>query len=176
LSSPIKYDQKAERQKLFQISRPAIREAEQDDLSWVWADRRLIGLEVDREAFLMEMAEQLGPYAELYVIEDRNSRFSSGFGPVGMIAGKDLGAVYEPHATWFSWATSRNILRGMVAYLQKFRYRPIGTMVIHSLDDSRGFFRRLKKYLPLSYVGKIPEGDPRGRGDDHIFYLRCLKR
>ena len=112
-------------------------------------------------------------YSEVFVIEDRNIRFGSKFGPVGIIAALHTGHIYEPHAEWFPWATGKNKLRGIVAFLQKFRYRKLGVMVVHALVDSAQFFKRLKRYVPLFYVGKIPDGDVAGRGDDYLFYLRC---
>ncbi len=66
-----------------------------------------------------------------------------------------------------------NRLRIAVSFFQKFRYRNLGVIRVHALEDAAKFFRRIKKYVPLFYVGKIPGGDREGRGDDHIFYMKC---
>jgi len=119
------------------------------------------------------MDRTFSQYNEILIIEDNNSRFGAEFGPIGLVAAQWNGHLYEPHVEWFPWATSRNILRGAVAFFQKFRYRKIGVIVVHSLSDSVRFYKRLKKYVPLFFVGKIPNGDVAGRGDDYIFYQRC---
>lgn len=127
------------------------------------------------EDFEEVLSAELEPYDEVAMLEDYNGSFASGFGPVGLLAGKTNGYMYEPHIEWFPWASPRNKFRATVMFLQKYRYRDIGIIVVHALEEAAPFFRRLKEYVPLFYVGKIPCGDELGRGDDYIFYLRCAK-
>jgi len=173
LKRPNSEAQKASRERLFKASKPTIRNATVEDQVWIRVNQKLLGIEMEDEEFQTLMSQTFSLYDEVLIIEDRNIRFGAEFGPVGMIAAAVRGSVYEPHATWFEWASPRNILRGMVAFLQKNRYRKLGVLVVHCLADSASFFRRMKAYVPLNYVGKIPDGDPAGRGNDYIFYQRC---
>jgi len=170
---PNSSEQQAYRERLFRLSKPTIRKAEPGDEVWIRVNQKVLGIEMADEDFKTLMQNTFSQYDEVLIIEDTNHRFGTEFGPIGIIAAITKGSVYEPHAEWFAWASPRNILRGMVAYLQKSRYRPLGVLIVHCLSDSVVFFRRLKSYVPLNYVGKIPDGDPAGRGADYIFYQRC---
>ena len=163
---------KENREKLFWKSRPNIRIAESDDLKWVKLSASLEGKTVD-EAFEANILAALGQYQETMILEDENPRFGQKFGPVGIVAAFSTGHLYQPHVEWFAWATPRNKLRASVAFFQKFRYRELGTVRVHAIEPSLRFFKNLKKYVPLFYVGKVPGGDEWGRGDDFIFYMKC---
>jgi hypothetical protein len=144
-----------------------------DDKIWVRVGQKLNGVVKDDEAFESELAEQMSPYQEVLIAEDDNARFGEKRGPVAVIVAKTNGYLYEPHVSWFPWATPKNRIRVSVSFFQKFRYRQLGVIRVHALEDAAGFFKRLKKYVPLFYVGKIPGGDEHGRGDDFIFYMKC---
>jgi hypothetical protein len=130
-------------------------------------------VEFTDEDFYPWIEHQFSMYQEVLIAEDDNGKFGQGRGPVGVIGAKTNGYLYEPHIEWFSWATPKNKIRVAVSFFQKFRYRALGVIRVHALEDSAPFFRRLKKYVPLFFVGKIPGGDERGRGDDFIFYMKC---
>jgi len=164
-------DFRERRNRLFEHSRPNIRPATKEDAVWIRLSEKMKGIDMTDEAFTELLDKTFSQYNEIVIIEDRNAKFGAKFGPIGIVAALGNGNLYEPHVEWFEWATDRNILRGAVAYFQKFRYRKIGTIVVHCLGDSARFFKRLKTYVPLHFVGKIPEGDSAGRGDDYIFYL-----
>jgi hypothetical protein len=165
----------ANRGRLFRSSKPTIREAKAGDEVWIRVNQKMQGIESTDEEFQAMLELMMAQYGEIMIIEDRNKRFGAEFGPIGIVAAVVRGPVYEPHVEWFSWATPQNILRGAVAYFQRGQYRKLGVMVVHCLDDAFPFYRRLKKYIPLRYVGKIPDGDIAGRGTDYLFYQRCLE-
>ena len=125
------------------------------------------------EDFIPWVEHAFSVYQEVLILEDDNRRFGAGRGPVGIVGAKTNGYLYEPHVEWFEWATPKNKLRSSVAFFQKFRYRGLGVIRVHALKEAEGFFRRLKKYVPLFPVGRIPGGDELGRGDDFIFYMKC---
>lgn len=144
-----------------------------EDKVWIRVGQKLNGVIKDDEEFEAELVEKLSVYQEILIAEDDNARFGERRGPVAMIVAKTNGYIYEPHVMWFPWATPKNKLRCQVSFFQKFRYRQLGVIRVHALEDAAGFLKRLKKYVPLFYVGKIPGGDEHGRGDDYIFYMKC---
>lgn len=155
---------------MFWKDKPDIRLAEESDIKWFFVAKKYLGEEVEAD-FKDHVHQALANYQETLVIEDRNQKFGKKFGPVGMVAGLTNGYLYQPHVEWFPWATSQNKLRGAVAFFQKFRYRNLGVIRVHSPDQD--FYKRLRKYVPLYYVGKVPSGDEFARGDDHIFFMKC---
>ena len=125
------------------------------------------------EDFLPWVEHTFSAYQEVIILEDDNARFGAGRGPVGIVGAITNGYLFEPHVEWFEWATPRNKLRAAVAFFQKYRWKGLGVIRVHTLKESTPFFRRLKKYVPLFPVGRIPGGDSLGRGDDNIFYMKC---
>lgn len=144
-----------------------------EDKVWIRVGQKIQGHTMTDEDFETHVVETLGPYQEVMIAEDENHKFGSKVGPVAIIVARSNGYLYEPHVSWFPWATPKNKVRVSVSFFQKFRYRQLGVIRVHALEGAAGFFKRLKKYVPLFYVGKIPGGDEHGRGDDYIFYLKC---
>ena len=78
--------------------------------------------------------------------------------PIGIIAAKQQGLAFEPHAVWFQWATKRQILQGAAKYLNKRREE---WGLIHVPSEYRGFMMHLTKYGVVRPVGQFlyhPEG------------------
>lgn len=155
---------------MFWKNKPQLRPAVPDDLKWIKASYKFENKQIPSDEWMLSRFAQ---YNEGIVGEDYHPMFESGFGPVGIVLAIANGHIYEPHVEWFSWATPKNKLRLGVAYFQKFRYRNLGVIRVHALQQSVKFFKRLNDYVPLNYVGKIPAGDKWGRGDDFIFYMKC---
>lgn len=168
--SPELIPPKARRDRLFWKSAPEIRPAVKDDAKWLRTALKIEGTELTDEEFAnyLRLFDQ---YQEHLIIEDDNARYATKRGPVGMLGGITNGYLYEPHVNWFPWATGKNKLRGLVMFLQKWRYRKLGVVRVHTQDQR--FFANMRKYVPLYKVGKIPCGDELGRGDDYIFYMKC---
>ena len=175
---------KEARAKLFEQSRPEIRPLVAinengemgHDMAVLWAAYRMGSFpvfgETDQNGFTQLMANYLSRYAFAWVVDDRNGKYPSGFGPIGLIVARYDGWGLEPHFNPFSWSTPRNRLRTVIAYLQMMRYeKSVGIVNVNSGDDHAAIFRKIAKtYGILYYIGKIPRGD-HGM-DRHIFYGR----
>lgn len=163
------------RKRLFRDhEKPQIDEALPEDLwKWVRLSQLQEGKEYTDEEFMDWLEEQFATSHHVFMLSDRNSKFASGFGPIGVVAVTEEGThVLLPHVEWFPWATTRNRLRASVQFFMKFRRKGQGIMRVHVSNDSEKFFKNLKKYVPLWPVGKIASGDRLGRGDDFIFSIK----
>ena len=149
-----------------------MRPATPDDMKWFKVAAKLNGEDVDDdlESRIMGAFE---PCQEVLMLEDSNAKIGQKFGPVGVVGAFSNGYLYQPHVEWFPWATPKNKLRSSVMFFQKFRYRDLGIIRVHTIEPWVPFFKNLKKYVPLFYVAKIPNGDELQRGDDYIFYMKC---
>jgi hypothetical protein len=175
---------KEARDRLFKHSKPNIRPIAiitedgnfSKDMAVLWAAYQKgsfqhIG-ELSQEEFTDKVLEYLGNYHFAWVVEDKNYKFPSGYGAVGLIVGKFDGWALEPHWMPFSWATARNRLRTAVSFFQMARYeKGVGVLNIYSGEKDVDFFHNLKKrYGVVYYIGKFPRGD---YGEDrYIFYAR----
>lgn len=159
---------------LFKKSKPVFRPGTQPDFGWLWASYELSGGEMEKEEFIDNRVFTLAKYQLVTFIEDENKVFESGKGPVGIIAAKDDGWTVEPHVEWFHWATKKNILRGTVAFLMILRYsKDVGVSLIKPHLEHKLFYKKMKKYVPIYPVGKIPKGF--NDGDAFEFYIRGKK-
>jgi len=164
--------QQKRRERLFAKGRPTIRDYTNDDIKWLWAGARWKGAEVDQAEFMLIIDNTLVQADRHYILEDRNAEFEGGFGPVGLVLATFDEWALAPHVEWFPWATTQNKLRCTVGFFQKQRYtRGIGCIKVFTVGDVyKSWFKRLRRYLPIYYVGQIPDG--RSDGVEHIFYLR----
>jgi len=122
--------------------------------------------------FTEKALDYLSRFHFAWIVEDRNDKFPTGYGPVGLIVGKFDGWALEPHWMPFRWASARNRLRTAVAFFQMARYeKGVGVLNIYCGEKDTGFFHNLKKrYGVVYYIGKFPRGD---FGEDrYIFYAR----
>ena len=171
------------RDRVFRSGKPIIRELDLEDLGdvkWLWAAylKGSFNLPEDltQEEFTQKLLEILSFYDYAWMIEDYNSQYNDGRGPIGWVAANYNGWKLMPHFTAFSWATPRNILKANVAFLQKMQYRKdIGVIVVSTYKKHQKFYKRLGNYLPmLEFSGRIPKGTP--RGDDYLFSMRGQKK
>lgn len=110
-----------------------------------------------------------------WMIEDRNIKYSSGIGPVGIMLAKYDGWSLEPHFESFAWASKKNIFRAFVSYFQMMRYdKDVGVVNVYSMNNDVAFFKHLKEYGVLNYVGRVPGGSR--FGDKNVFYVRGRKK
>lgn len=151
-----------QRDKLYREGKPTIREYNPQDIKWLWAAVCRAGTSMPRENFIQIINHTLAKADMLWVIEDRNSEFQTGFGPVCLVLATHDGSTLEPNVEWFPWATPRNKLRCTVGFLQHARYMK-GTVIIRILTTYD--LQKLKHYIPIGYAGKIPSSV-------NIYYLR----
>ena len=176
---------KERRDRLFKTSRPNIRkmtlvdqQGYSPDMNILWGAYKLGSFEieegVEQDEFAELMTHEIQPYTKKWIVEDDNSKFNSGYGPIGMIVAVYNGWELEPHLEVFSWATKRNILRLTVSFFQMMRYdKEVGIVNVYSLKETTGLFNHIQKYGVLKYAAKIPDGDV--GGDRYIYYIRGRK-
>lgn len=111
---------------------------------------------------------------DMYLIEDLNKEFST-TGPTAFISATTDGWKLFPHIEFFPWTTKRNMLKAVVSYLQMVRYKKIGCCVVTVTSETKPLLDKAQEYGVLNYVGKIPNGDSFGRGDEFIYYIRGKK-
>ena len=171
------------RDRLFRYGRPNIRPIvlkEDDgiggDMRYLWAAYRKGSFsqlgDVSQEEFTQDILTILTPYEWVWMIEDKNHLYPDGYGPVGIMVARFNGWEMEPHFMSFPWATPRNKVKSVVAFMQMARYeKGVGVLNVYSGDEDKDFFKHLgKRYGVMYYVGKIPRG---GYGDDkYVFYGR----
>lgn len=171
---------KKNRERLFKHSKPVIRpislatdEGFGKDMAILWAAYKTGSFdleEMDQKEFSEYVLNKTSGFTDGWIVEDYNPKFKESKGPIMAILGIYDGFQLEPHMEKFSWASSRNIIRATVAFLQKMRYdKNIGVINIFSLSKDKKYFDYIrKKYGVLGYVGYVPNGDP--RGGKYIYY------
>jgi len=175
---------KERRDRLFKTSRPNIREMElvnqqryTKDMSILWGAYKRGSFDlpdISQEDFAEVMIGATGPYQKKWMIEDSNSKFSDGYGPIGMVCAAYDGWELTPSLEMFSWASPRNALRAAVSFFQMMRYdKGVGIVSINSLKDEKNFYNHVSRYGVLKYIAKIPNGDE--RGDRYMYYIRGRK-
>lgn len=79
--------------------------------------------------------------------------------PVGIIYGKDLyTSILIGHMTWFTWTSKRNILEGVLSFINKMRKEShlVGTATY----QDKKFFEHLCRYGVTRRSGTFNQGDP----------------
>ncbi len=125
--------------------------------------------DVSQEEFINRIIDLSGR-ADFCIADDNNTSYESGSGPIGVCWIFDNGWKVEPHAEFFPWATSRNILRVTVSFLHMMKYKRIGVCMVYSLKNSVALFNKCTKYGVLFRNGMIPGGDQ--RGDEYVYSIR----
>ncbi len=172
---------KERRDRLFKKDRPHIRPVQIYDGSQYHKDIKILWVAyqkepiysfpkgLDQEQFAKHV-EALSQTRELMIAEDFNDGYPDR-GPISLFGVYDFDWKIEPHVYFFKWATPRNILRTIVAFLQYVRHsRKIGCCVVHCLENSKNLFDHVTTYGVLHYVGKIHGGDV--RGDEYVYSVK----
>lgn len=166
---------KERRKRLFGEQHPIVRKIQLNDLRWLYGAHKLSGGELTQEEFSEFFARESSCYEEIFVIDDFNAKYKNKWGAIGIMPCKYDGWRLEPVADWFPWATPKNILRSSVAFLLYCRYsKDIGVTLIHSPDNNKEFFKKIKQYVSLYPLKPIPGGMP--EGNDNMFYIRGKKK
>jgi len=166
---------KNNRDKLFKNITPLVRPISIEDMRWIYGAHKLIGGTDEQKEFADKFANQMERYPEVFIIEDRNSKFKGKWGPVCLVPCIYNGWRLEPELQWFPWARNENRIRSTVAFLLYCRYsRDIGITLLHIPDRFKTFFRKIKKYVTLYQSARVPGGLQ--SGNDNIFYVRGKKK
>jgi hypothetical protein len=121
-------DAKTRKQRLFRRSRPQVRPfAIQEgagysrDMGVLWAAYSAGSFKAPLGMGQSEFVEFVKGWQDgadsISVVDDDNGNFKSGRGPVAIVASRAEGLIQEPVFVFFKWASCRNVLRVMVAYL-----------------------------------------------------------
>lgn len=175
---------KERRDRLFKTSRPNVRPLDFSNISdmgilWAAYERGSfpdLPEDMEKTEFVNVMLDLAEHYDLGWMIEDTTNAFAEGKAPIGVMMAKTDGWEIEPHYENFTWASARNKLRAVTAFLQMMRYdKTVGVIKVHSLTKDKRFFKHLaKNYGVLNYLGCIPHGDY--RGDQHIFYVKGRRK
>lgn len=147
------------------------------DIAVLWAAHKTkpfysFDPDLSQDRFASEI-EKVSNEVNLLLVEDNNTSFDTGRGPVCLIGVLDDSWKIEPRAEFFNWATKRNRLRVAVSFLQWVQYKPIGVCVVKAPQDSKRLFDHCHRYGVLFYVGKILGGCP--DGDEYIYSIMGKK-
>lgn len=195
---------KVKLRRLNRIGLPKIREfdpfdKEQKDLKVLWAaymrgSFSAMPKNLEQYEFIEELERVYATSHNVLILEDFNKINHGKLAPVAILTEVIYdGWTLEPHADFFSWATSRNKLRCIVNYLRHARQLDgVGVCLVKCLKEDVLFFERVREYnvlFPLSRfdkefyknnedimqrVGVIRNGDP--RGDLYQYSLMCREQ
>ena len=73
--------------------------------------------------------------------------------PVGIVGGLYRQEVLEPHVEWFPWATSRNKIEALLAFIDGMRKDT--ALLIFTDFEERNFWLRMAQYGVIRRVGKF---------------------
>ena len=155
--------------------RPWVEQIDKSDKElyrWMRTANHLRGNDMEEHDFIDWIDSHLAKFDEVYFIHDRHRGFEQGAGPMCLVGVKVEGQNKEPHVEWFPWASPRNILRCAVSFFMLHRRKGTGVMKVYALEKDRQFYTRLEQYIPLFFAGKIPNGDPWGRGTEYRYYIQ----
>lgn len=139
---------------------------------WLTVANHLNGGLDDKAEFEDYLDNHIAKYDKIYFIHDKHRQFESGVGPMCIIGVYVRGQNQEPHVEWFPWASPRNKLRCAVSFFMLHRRKGTGNMIVFALNDAKRFYDHLGSYVPLFQAGKIPDGDPYGRGDEYRYFIQ----
>lgn len=168
---------KSLRGRLFRLNRPAIRQLQvldgdnySRDVGILWAAYQAKSFphlgEVSQEEFANYVDELAQAHSVVWVVEDTNKAFKSGFGPVAIVTVDQQELTAVPIGKPFSWATLQNKLRCAVMVLQKLRRSSnVGVALVRVPESDKRFARALEKYGVLYWVGRTAK-------NEHLFQMR----
>ena len=170
------------RERLFRKSRPQARRLEildgdqySKDMGVLWAAYKAGSFNMptmlSQEDFVKLIEESFKEFQHLWVIDDDNNAFSSKRGPVALVGANSANLIVEPKFLFFKWASKRNALRSVVAFLNMIRNsKKTGVALIRTTRDKMTLPDHLKRYDMLYFVGKSAENEylytVRGRGTE----------
>lgn len=170
------------RERLFKKSRPQARRLEildgdqySKDMGVLWAAYKAGSFSMPplltQEDFVKLIEESFKEFQHMWVIDDDNNAFSSRRGPVALVGANSVNLIVEPKFLFFKWASKRNILRSVIAFLNMIRNsKKTGIALVRTTKDKMTLPDHLKKYDMLYFIGKSAENEylytVRGRGTE----------
>ena len=159
--------------------RPHIRPFTHDDLWILWGAYDLgsfpaLKRGMQRKEFEACVMSAVLKHQASLLIEDNLSNFSksSKRGAVGFISIKSDGWKIEPWVDFFAWASPRRKLRACVAFFQWCKNtKEAGVCVVTVPKNSIPLMDKMKNFVPLFPIGRIPFGSP--DGDQFMYSIKC---
>lgn len=110
------------------------------------------------EAQFVEWVYAASSRMRLFGIEDDHRGFKAGRGLVALVSVTSDGWLQTPVADFFKWASPRHVLRGYVAFFQRFRYSSDGTCLVMAHERNKRLLHRMMDYGVLYFRGTVPHG------------------
>lgn len=128
------------------------------DMAIMWAAHKAGSFQlpdVPQEDFAQAILDTLVQYESAWIVEDDNSKYSSGRGPVAIILVKTDGFVIRPDVDYFKWASKRNVVRTTVAFFNWVRFsKDVSLCVFGSTPESKPLYWRMRELgIMVTYVG-----------------------
>src|SRR5262245_39793762 len=162
---------KERRERLFKNGRPLVRELHlmngegySKDMGILWAAYKAgsfdLPQDLEQEKFAEAMSGYLSGFQKTWVVDDKNSGFKSGSGPVALVVGNAIGLVVETQFGFFKWASARNILRSTVSFLNMIKNSSkTGVCLVRAPREKRLLPDHLKDYEMLYYIGRTADNE-----------------
>lgn len=116
--------------------------------------------DLTQEDFVSRIEKEFSVYTQVWIVDDRNSSFSSGRGPTGLFLTNVMGFIVEPRVAWFKWATKRNMLRAVAAFLNMVKHSTkTGICLVRTTNGDRVMADHLKDYDLLHYLGRSTDNE-----------------
>lgn len=145
----------------------------EDDFPWLWAAYRMGAFReaiedgLTKEEFterFLQLMEYLDDERVLHAPND-NAPTDEPV-PVGLVVIHGKGKVIEPHVEWLPWATKRNKLETMLAFLREIgKTRKVFAFVS---PDARPFYLQMCRYGVLTSGCKILDYFGKGK---HVYFF-----
>jgi len=161
---------KGRRERLLKSPRPRLRRFDAQnlrDLGIVWAEYSTgnfyLPAGLSNDEFVDQLLSMLAIWDSLWFVEDASTQFSSGTGPVALVSIRSDGWRIEPHMHHFSWSTTRQKLRSVIALLQMLRHdKNVGVVFCVVEERLKHFFDHVCQYGVLFPKGRLLQGLPTG--------------
>lgn len=133
-------------------------------MGWLWAAYQAgsfaLPKELSQEDFVKEIEKCFSQYSQVWIVDDRNSNFKSGKGPIGLVLTMIIGLIIEPRFNFFKWASSRNKLRSTAAFLNMVKHSTkTGICLVRTDNENRNLPDHLKPYDLLYYLGRSGDNE-----------------
>lgn len=103
--------------------------------------------DLSQEDFVGLIFSWASMFESSFIIEDRTESFKAGRGPVGLVMIKSDGEVIKPFPVIFTWASKRNVLRGICGFLTYVRHSSdVNLCVIYGLLEENDILERQRRY------------------------------
>lgn len=122
-----------------------------------------------QEQFMQKIEVTMNSFNSIWILDDDCKQYSTGRGPIGIVGTTNIGLIVEPIFTFFKWASCRNILKSIVAFLNMIRRsEKTGIVLMRTDDKKRRIIEHMKKYYSVLFIGKSADNEYlysiRGRG------------